>query len=139
MHFSQFIRSVRVVGMRAQLLLELLPGRSHVVPRLILPKAAQQASADAIMDSGPIWLQPQHFPIFLNRLTVGALALMSLGGCEMSPNRSRSNLCQLFHGQECEISVHLPSLIQDFGVVGIEPIQLQRHFYGLAVLPERRI
>src|SRR5580698_7206353 len=71
-HFSQLIRSIGIVGMRAQLLFELLAGRRHVVLRLTLPKASHQATADAIMDPRPIWFELQDFPILLNRLAVGA-------------------------------------------------------------------
>ena len=100
---------------------------------MALPETTHQGSTNAIVDARTAWFQPENVTVLRNRLIVRALALVSLGSCQMPPDRSGSNLRQFFHGQEGKVPIDLRCLIQDLAIVRIKSVQLHRRIHSLAV------
>src|SRR5437588_3924706 len=98
-----------------------------------LPIAREQRAADPVMHPGAAWSEPEHFPVFLNRLIIGALALLSLARCQMPPQGMGGYFGKLPHGEEREIAVDLTGLVQNLGILGVEPVEFQGDVNGILV------
>ena len=84
-------------------------------------------------------LEPEHFPVFLDRLVVGALALLGLARGQMPPHRVGGDLRKLPHGQESEVPVDFARLIENLRVIGVQTVEFHRDFHGVLVTLQARV
>ena len=133
---GNLVSRIAVPGIQCQFLFKFLLGAGQILAGCNLTRAGQQSASQTIMEARTAWIKRQHLAVLADRGVIRSLAFVGLGQGLVPPNRRGRHLSELLHRQESEVPIHFSSVVQDFGIVGIEPVQFQRHLHRFAVLPQ---
>ena len=91
------------------------------------------------MDPRPLRCQRDHLPVVADCFVQLPLAFVGLARRLVQPDRIRGDARELDGLKVRVVPEQSPGVVQHFGIVGVEPAQLERHRDGLPVAIEIRV